>query len=155
MTGLDPLDICRRQAPINDCVARLDPPVDNGEANDDGPAAPPKDSLAAPKDDPEAVLPTLIARLTDPIQPPESPLIVGLPPSAVRPKWGDIQANVDDLSLRGGPADVPAVHDFSHLTIAFGCTGGQHRSVLIAEEVKKTLSKSGFRVKVQHRDSPR
>jgi RNase adapter protein RapZ len=43
----------------------------------------------------------------------------------------------------------------SYLTIAFGCTGGQHRSVFIAEEVKKALSKAGFRVKVQHRDSPR
>ena len=43
----------------------------------------------------------------------------------------------------------------SYLTIAFGCTGGQHRSVLIAEEVKKLLVKAGYRVKVQHRDSPR
>jgi RNase adapter protein RapZ len=43
----------------------------------------------------------------------------------------------------------------SYLTIAFGCTGGQHRSVLIAEEVKKLLAKAGYRVKVQHRDSPR
>jgi RNase adapter protein RapZ len=43
----------------------------------------------------------------------------------------------------------------SYLTIAFGCTGGQHRSVMIAEEVKKLLAKAGYRVKVQHRDSPR
>jgi UPF0042 nucleotide-binding protein len=42
----------------------------------------------------------------------------------------------------------------SYLTIAFGCTGGKHRSVFIAQEVKKRLAKSGFNVKVVHRDSP-
>lgn len=42
----------------------------------------------------------------------------------------------------------------SYLTIAFGCTGGQHRSVMIAEEVGKRLRKSDYRVKVVHRDSP-
>jgi len=43
----------------------------------------------------------------------------------------------------------------SYLTIGFGCTGGQHRSVLISEEVKKRLAKAGYRVKVTHRDSPK
>jgi RNase adapter protein RapZ len=42
----------------------------------------------------------------------------------------------------------------SYLTIAFGCTGGQHRSVMIAEDVSKRLRKAGYRVKVVHRDSP-
>jgi UPF0042 nucleotide-binding protein len=42
----------------------------------------------------------------------------------------------------------------SYLTIAFGCTGGQHRSVMIAEEVGKRLRRSDYRVKVVHRDSP-
>jgi RNase adapter protein RapZ len=43
----------------------------------------------------------------------------------------------------------------SYLTIAFGCTGGQHRSVMIAEEVGKQMNKAGYRVKVVHRDIPR
>jgi UPF0042 nucleotide-binding protein len=42
----------------------------------------------------------------------------------------------------------------SYLTIAFGCTGGQHRSVMMAEELGKLLRKAGYRVKVVHRDSP-
>jgi UPF0042 nucleotide-binding protein len=42
----------------------------------------------------------------------------------------------------------------SYLTIAFGCTGGKHRSVMIAEDVKKRLAKAGYNVKVVHRDSP-
>jgi len=40
----------------------------------------------------------------------------------------------------------------SYLTIAFGCTGGKHRSVMLAEQVKKSLEKRGFSTKVVHRD---
>ena len=43
----------------------------------------------------------------------------------------------------------------SYLTVAFGCTGGQHRSVFMAEEMKKLLAKEGYRVKATHRDMPR
>jgi len=40
----------------------------------------------------------------------------------------------------------------SYLTIAFGCTGGRHRSVMIADAIRKRLAQAGFRVKVNHRD---
>jgi RNase adapter protein RapZ len=43
----------------------------------------------------------------------------------------------------------------SYLTISFGCTGGQHRSVMIAEDVSKRLRKAGYHVKTVHRDSPK
>lgn len=40
----------------------------------------------------------------------------------------------------------------SYLTIAIGCTGGKHRSVVIAEELRGYLSKRGYDIKVYHRD---
>lgn len=43
----------------------------------------------------------------------------------------------------------------SYLTLAFGCTGGQHRSVMIAEEIARRLARHGFSVKTAHRDIPR
>jgi RNase adapter protein RapZ len=41
----------------------------------------------------------------------------------------------------------------SYLTIAIGCTGGRHRSVMIAERLRRGLADiSGARVRVRHRD---
>ena len=40
----------------------------------------------------------------------------------------------------------------SYLTIAFGCTGGQHRSVMMADQIRKNLAEAGFKAKVNHRD---
>jgi len=40
----------------------------------------------------------------------------------------------------------------SYLTIAFGCTGGHHRSVMIASAIRKRLMQAGFKVKETHRD---
>src|ERR1700761_7759963 len=43
----------------------------------------------------------------------------------------------------------------SYLTVAFGCTGGQHRSVMMVEDMTKQLRKAGYQVKAVHRDIPR
>jgi len=43
----------------------------------------------------------------------------------------------------------------SYLTIAFGCTGGHHRSVMIASEIRKRLAGAGFKAKETHRDIQR
>jgi len=40
----------------------------------------------------------------------------------------------------------------SYLTIAFGCTGGHHRSVMMADQIRKNLAQAGFKAKVSHRD---
>jgi UPF0042 nucleotide-binding protein len=42
----------------------------------------------------------------------------------------------------------------SYLTVAIGCTGGRHRSVMLAEELKKALAGvKGVKLRVKHRDS--
>jgi len=40
----------------------------------------------------------------------------------------------------------------SYVTVAFGCTGGRHRSVAAAVEVAERLRRSGFEPSVRHRD---
>jgi UPF0042 nucleotide-binding protein len=39
--------------------------------------------------------------------------------------------------------------------VAFGCTGGQHRSVMMVEEIAGELKRAGYHVKALHRDTPR
>lgn len=39
-----------------------------------------------------------------------------------------------------------------HLTISMGCTGGKHRSVVIADEVNRHLKANGYKTMVYHRD---
>jgi UPF0042 nucleotide-binding protein len=43
----------------------------------------------------------------------------------------------------------------SYLTIAIGCTGGRHRSVVLAEEIASSLRKIGYSPSVIHRDVER
>jgi UPF0042 nucleotide-binding protein len=43
----------------------------------------------------------------------------------------------------------------SYLTIAMGCTGGRHRSVVLAEELGRRLEGRGLRASVSHRDVER
>jgi UPF0042 nucleotide-binding protein len=40
----------------------------------------------------------------------------------------------------------------SYLTVAFGCTGGRHRSVVLANLLGKFLKTKGFQANVSHRD---
>jgi RNase adapter protein RapZ len=40
----------------------------------------------------------------------------------------------------------------SYLTVAVGCTGGRHRSVALAEVLRRAIQKKGYATKVVHRD---
>jgi len=43
----------------------------------------------------------------------------------------------------------------SHLSVAFGCTGGQHRSVMVAEALAADLARDGLQVSIRHRELER
>ena len=69
------------------------------------------------------------------------------------PQTREFLAKVTELMLYLLPHYVQ--EGKSYLTVAFGCTGGQHRSVMMAEEMNKRLKKAGYQVKAVHRDMPR
>ena len=64
---------------------------------------------------------------------------------------GELMARLNDLLRFLIPQYV--AEGKSYLTVAIGCTGGRHRSVMIAEALRKALGKvPGARVRVHHRD---
>ena len=61
--------------------------------------------------------------------------------------------NLDDLCELLLPAFE--AEGKTYLTLAFGCTGGRHRSVCLAEHAAATLRRLGFDPQIQHRDLQR
>src|ERR1017187_5225063 len=66
------------------------------------------------------------------------------------PQTAEFMSRISDLLIYLLPHYIR--EGKSYLTISFGCTGGQHRSVMIADEVRRNLADSGFKAKVNHRD---
>lgn len=62
-------------------------------------------------------------------------------------------AKLDDMLGMLLPAFVK--EGKSYLTIAVGCTGGRHRSVVLAEEVASAMNRHGYSPTVTHRDVER
>ncbi len=67
-----------------------------------------------------------------------------------QPETGEFLARLDDLLALLLPAYVK--EGKSYLSIGVGCTGGTHRSVVIAEELARLLQARGFSPTVSHRD---
>jgi RNase adapter protein RapZ len=89
---------------------------------------------------------------------PEFKALTGRHPSVARyvrsfPQTQEFLKRIQDLLAYLLPHYVK--EGKSYLTISFGCTGGQHRSVMMADEIGKHLKKGGFKVKVTHRDAVR
>jgi UPF0042 nucleotide-binding protein len=66
------------------------------------------------------------------------------------PRFDDFRGKVSDMSLMLLPAYRE--EGKSSLSIAFGCTGGQHRSVVVAENHALALAKAGWQVSIRHRE---
>jgi len=67
-----------------------------------------------------------------------------------QPETGEFLTKIEDLLGFLLPAFVK--EGKSYLSIAVGCTGGNHRSVVIATEIARLLSTQGFSPTIQHRD---
>jgi UPF0042 nucleotide-binding protein len=70
-----------------------------------------------------------------------------------QPETVEFLTKLDDLLGLLLPAYVR--EGKSYLTIAVGCTGGQHRSVVLAEEIARRIEARGFHPTVNHRDVDR
>jgi UPF0042 nucleotide-binding protein len=66
------------------------------------------------------------------------------------PAFGSTFAKIRDLLLELIPRY--AAQGKRYVNIAFGCTGGRHRSVFVAEEIAKVLREEGFSPTVRHRN---
>ena len=69
---------------------------------------------------------------------------------ATDPRYAEFSQKVLDMSL----LILPACQEEgkSHFSIAFGCTGGQHRSVTLAESHALQLADAGWQVSIRHRE---
>ena len=72
---------------------------------------------------------------------------------AADPLHDEFMARVTDMTRFLLPAF--RAEGKSHLAIGFGCTGGQHRSVAVAERQAKTLAEEGWHVSKRHRELER
>ncbi|HET6940732.1 MAG TPA: RNase adapter RapZ [Sphingomicrobium sp.] len=66
------------------------------------------------------------------------------------PAWGSALDQLEALLTDWIPRYWAAGK--SYVTVAFGCTGGRHRSVCAAEEMAERLRRAGFSPNVRHRD---
>jgi UPF0042 nucleotide-binding protein len=64
--------------------------------------------------------------------------------------WTDAMARIESLLIDWIPRYWAAGK--SYVTVAFGCTGGRHRSVAAAVEMAERLGRAGFAPNVRHRD---
>lgn len=64
--------------------------------------------------------------------------------------WGETMDRIESLLIDWIPRYWAAGK--SYVTVAFGCTGGRHRSVAAAVEVAERLRRSGFTPNIRHRD---
>lgn len=72
---------------------------------------------------------------------------------AADPRFAEFFAKVRDLVLFTLPAHLE--EGKAHLVIGFGCTGGQHRSVTLAEKLADALAQAGWQVSIRHRELER